>query len=79
MIEAELPKPHFHQCGDLVIPFNSPRRYHWWTGGQSVEDTIKEMKAARIPVRGNYTSLRSGADESEQHNGSRNQREESPI
>lgn len=38
-----LPKPYLHRCGDLVIPFNSPKRYHWWAGGQSVGETIHEI------------------------------------
>lgn len=27
----------------LVIPFNSPERYHWWKGGQSPCDTLREL------------------------------------
>src|ERR1051325_4029931 len=27
--------PHLTPSGDLVIPFDSPERYHWWSGGQS--------------------------------------------
>lgn len=23
-------KPYLNQHGDLVIPFSSPPRYHWW-------------------------------------------------
>ncbi len=42
-IESELPKPHINACGDLVIPFNSPRQYHWWAGGQSVNETISQI------------------------------------
>lgn len=29
--------------GDLVIPFESPARYHWWDGGQSVAATMAEV------------------------------------
>ena len=42
-IEASQPKPFFNRVGDLVIPFNSPQRYHWWAGGQSVKETILEI------------------------------------
>lgn len=42
-IEKELPKPYFNRSGDLVIPFNSQKRYHWWAGGQSLQQTIKEI------------------------------------
>ena len=42
-IESGLPRPYFHQCGDLVIPFNSPKKYHWWVGGHTVRETITEI------------------------------------
>lgn len=42
-LEAALPKPYFRRNGSLVIPFDSPKRYHWWAGGQSVSETIKEI------------------------------------
>jgi len=29
---------------DLSIPFDSPERYHWWRGGQSVAQTLQEVK-----------------------------------
>jgi hypothetical protein len=31
--------------GTLVIPFDSPPRYHWWKGGQSVKVTLAEIRA----------------------------------
>ncbi|MCL5102951.1 MAG: hypothetical protein M1133_02390 [Armatimonadetes bacterium] len=43
-IESRLPRPHLNSCGDVVIPFNSPQRYHWWKGGQSVEQTRCEIE-----------------------------------
>lgn len=36
-------KPYVTDFGVLVIPFNSPRKYHYWNGGQSVCDTLKEL------------------------------------
>jgi len=36
--------PHLTEAGDLVIPFNSPERYHWWNGGQSVKETLAELR-----------------------------------
>lgn len=34
----------FLDCdGGLVIPFGCDNRFHWWKGGQSVKDTIKEL------------------------------------
>lgn len=35
--------PYFAPDGTLVIPFDSPRRFHWWKGGQSVSETRKEL------------------------------------
>jgi hypothetical protein len=31
--------------GTLSIPFDSPERYHWWRGGQSVAATLAEVRA----------------------------------
>lgn len=36
--------PFLTAGGDLSIPFDSPERYHWWKGGQSVAETLKEVK-----------------------------------
>ena len=36
--------PFLTAGGDLSIPFDSPERYHWWRGGQSVAETIQEVK-----------------------------------
>lgn len=36
-------RPYLDSEGDLVIPFDSDSRYHWWAGGQSIEETIKEI------------------------------------
>jgi hypothetical protein len=35
--------PYFTAAGDLVIPFDSPERYHWWKCGQSVSETKAEL------------------------------------
>jgi len=36
--------PYLTSSGDLVIPFNSPERYHWWKkGGQSIHATKQEL------------------------------------
>ena len=35
--------PYFTSDGTLVIPFDSPERYHWWKSGQSVAQTRKEI------------------------------------
>jgi len=36
--------PFLTAGGDLSIPFDSPERYHWWRGGQSVAQTLHEVK-----------------------------------
>ena len=37
--------PFLTAGGDLSIPFDSPERYHWWRGGQSVAQTLLEVRA----------------------------------
>ena len=37
--------PYVTAGGDLVIPFDSDPKYHWWKGGQSVEKTRAEALA----------------------------------
>ncbi len=36
-------RPFIDSDGGLVLPFGSDKRYHWWAGGQSVEETLKEI------------------------------------
>jgi len=36
-------KPYITNYGSLVIPWNSPRKYHYWNGGQGVCVTLKEL------------------------------------
>jgi hypothetical protein len=48
---SDLRLPCLTPGGDLVIPFDSPERYHWWKpGGQSAERTRAELDpdAARL-------------------------------
>ena len=41
---GEVRQPWITKAGDLVIPFNSPSRFHWWKeGGQSITETRKEF------------------------------------
>jgi len=35
--------PYFTPGGTLVIPFDSPTRFHWWNGGQSIKQTHSEL------------------------------------
>jgi hypothetical protein len=36
--------PYLTPGGTLVIPFESPERFHWWNGGQSVNATLAELR-----------------------------------
>ena len=42
--EPPLRLPFLTAGGTLSIPFDSPERYHWWRGGQSVAETLQEVK-----------------------------------
>lgn len=44
---AEEAKPSISPCGQLRIPFSSPRRYWWWAGGQDLSVTLSELGASR--------------------------------
>lgn len=33
--------PHISKNGDLIIPFNSPKKFKWWQGGMSSFETRK--------------------------------------
>lgn len=37
------PLPFFEADGSLVIPFGCDGRFHWWAGGQSINDTENEV------------------------------------
>lgn len=41
--EPEQVKPYVTEYGVLIIPWNSPQRYWYWAGGQSVCNTLKEL------------------------------------
>jgi hypothetical protein len=43
--EKPEPMPYFGRDGEIVIPFASNKKYHWWAGGQSLSATIKEISA----------------------------------
>ncbi len=44
---TERPLPYLGPDGDVIIPFNSDRRFWWWAGGQSTAKTIEEIKSWR--------------------------------
>jgi hypothetical protein len=39
------PLPYITSRGELIIPFASDRRYHYWAGGQSITHTLMELNA----------------------------------
>ena len=47
--------PHLTQAGDLVIPFDSPELYHWWKSGQSVKQTLAELRERAKEVENGTT------------------------
>lgn len=53
ILAALCPRPRLTPDGTLVIPFDSPERYHWWKGGQSVLATLRELNAP-AEVMGRY-------------------------
>ena len=45
--------PYINEQGVLVIPFDSDPKYHWWADGQSIMETLRELKAP-LEVIGKY-------------------------
>lgn len=39
-------KPYINDHGVLIIPFDSDPQYHWWASGQTILETLRELKAA---------------------------------
>jgi hypothetical protein len=39
--------PYIDATGTVIIPFDSPEKYHWWDGGQSVAETRAELLSKR--------------------------------
>jgi len=39
--------PWLERSGDVVIPFASDEKYHWWKGGQSASKTQKALLERR--------------------------------
>jgi hypothetical protein len=40
-----LTRPYLNAKGELIIPFTSAPRFHWWNGGQSIQQTLRELHA----------------------------------
>ena len=35
--------PYINQYDELIIPFGSSPKYHYWNGGQNLEETLLEL------------------------------------
>ena len=35
--------PYLDAQGKLVLPINAPKRFRWWAGGQSLNQTITDL------------------------------------
>jgi hypothetical protein len=52
---AKAALPYLTASGDLVIPFDSPPRYHWWKAGQSVKETLAELSERAKEIENGVT------------------------
>ena len=52
LIEMLRLKPFIDDQGRLIIPFDSDPRYHWWSCGQPIAETLRELGApAEVLIR----------------------------
>jgi len=51
-VPNHLPKPYIDTDGNLRIPFDSAARYHWWKGGQSIAETLREVGTSAAAFAG---------------------------
>lgn len=42
--------PYLDQRGRLVIPFDCPPKYRYWSGGQTVQETLRELFEERAAI-----------------------------
>ena len=38
--------PYMNEYNELVIPFAADKKYHYWNGGMSIKDILRELNAA---------------------------------
>lgn len=43
--------PYLDEQNSLIIPFNAPEKYRWWQGGQSIEESLKELGASEETIK----------------------------
>jgi hypothetical protein len=46
MISTEALRPHVNARGELIIPCEAAPHYRWWSGGQSIRETLQELGAS---------------------------------
>ena len=51
--------PYLTETGELIIPSDAPAKYKWWDGGQSIKETLEELKAPEDVVH-RYIAQKSG-------------------
>ncbi len=39
-------QPYINEQDVLIIPFDSEPRFHWWAGGQTIIETLRELDAS---------------------------------
>ena len=44
-VKAVQKMPYIDEHGILAIPFNCNPRFWWWAGGQSILETLRELRA----------------------------------
>lgn len=42
--------PYLDQRGRLVIPYDCPPKYRYWAGGQTVQETLRELFEERAAI-----------------------------
>ena len=45
----------FIKKNNLVVPLDTPQKYRWWAGGQSITATLNELSAPHEVMR-KYTN-----------------------
>jgi hypothetical protein len=43
--------PYLDEQGNLVIPYDCPDNYKFWLGGQSISETVAELKEKTAPTK----------------------------
>lgn len=52
--------PYEDKKNELIIPFNAPLKYRWWSGGQTIMETLIEIGASD-ELKRKYTPVGEGS------------------